>query len=478
MTYRKKLIEVALPLDAINKASTRENYIYKGNPSAIHKWWAQRPLATSRAVLFSSLVDDPSSRPDEFPTEKAQEQERDRLFKLIEALVQWENSNNEDVLTKIRSEVLKSTDGNPPHVLDPFCGGGSIPLEAQRLGLEVQASDLNPVAVLITKALIDFLPRFVEQVAINPDAKKSFIGHDWHGTQGLADDIRYYGKRMRDEAERLIGHLYPKVKLPKEYGGSESTVIAWLWARTVTCPNPACGAQMPLVRSFQVSKKKGKETWVKPLVDLTIVPPAISFLVKANNEITQSGTINRQGALCVACNGSAPLSYIRTEAQAGRMKVVLLAIVAEGPKVRLYLSPTMEHEIVIDKAKPTWKPEELVTTPSHDVDRLPMYGMYTWGDAFTRRQLVALTTFSDLIQEIRDQVLIDASNSGLPLDGIRLNNGGKGATAYADAIATYLAFACDKYAIYGCALIPWYAKEDRPSMLFSRQAISMVWDFA
>jgi len=235
---------------------------------------------------------------------------------------------------------------------------------------------------------------------------------------------------------------------------------------------------MPLVRSFQLSKKKGKEVWVKPQVDLTMTPPTIRFSVKTKNEMSQSGTINRQGAICLACNSSVPLSYIRTEAQAVRMKAILLAIVAEGPRGRTYLPSNMEHEKAAHNAKPTWKPEELVTTPSHDVDRLPMYGMYTWGDAFTSRQLVALTTFSDLVQEIRDKVLIDASHAGLHLDGIPLAYGGSGATAYADAIATYIAFACDKYAMYGCTLVPWYSKEDRPSMLFSRQAISMVWDFA
>src|SRR5438874_4881272 len=181
MTYRKKLIEVALPLKAINEASVREKSIRHGHPSTLHLWWARRPLATCRAVLFASLVDDPSEHSEEFPTEQDQEQERERLFRLIEQLVQWENSNNEDMLQKVRAEILKSTDGNPPPVLDPFAGGGSIPLEAQCLGLETHASDLNPVAVLINKALIEIPSKFAERSPVNAKARQSLMGSDWHG---------------------------------------------------------------------------------------------------------------------------------------------------------------------------------------------------------------------------------------------------------------------------------------------------------
>ncbi len=258
MSSRKKLIEVALPLVAINEASAREKSIRHGHPSTLHLWWARRPLAACRAVLFASLVDDPSEHPEEFPDEQAQTQERERLFRLIEQLVKWESSTDENTLQQARAEIRKSTGSNPPPVLDPFAGGGSIPLEAQRLGLEAHASDLNPVAVLINKALIEIPPKFAGRPPVNPQARQSLMGGDWHGARGLADDIRYYGKWMRDEAEKRIGHLYPRVTLPKEYGGGEATVIAWLWTRTVTCPNPACSAKMPLVRSFYLSTKKGK----------------------------------------------------------------------------------------------------------------------------------------------------------------------------------------------------------------------------
>src|SRR5947209_9782536 len=343
MTYHKKLIEVALPLEAINKASAREKSIRHGHPSTLHLWWARSPLATCRAVLFASLVDDPSEHPEEFPTEQEQEQERDRLFRLIEAMVKWENSNNKELLAKVHAEIFKSTEGNPPPVLDPFAGGGSIPLEAKRLGLEAHASDLNPVAVLINKALIEIPPKFANRPPVNPEAKRSLLEQEWHGAQGLADDIRYYGKWMRDEAERRIGHLYPKVTLPKEYGGGEATVIAWLWVRTVRCPNPACSVQMPLTSKWWLSKKKGKEAWVEPQIDHTITPSTIQFIVKTGKEQPQAGTVNRQGATCIACKTPVPFDHIRSEGKAGRMDAQLIAIVADGHNGRVYLEPNEEH---------------------------------------------------------------------------------------------------------------------------------------
>ncbi|HEY4032338.1 MAG TPA: DUF1156 domain-containing protein [Ktedonobacteraceae bacterium] len=477
MSYRKKLIEVALPLDAINIASAREKSIRHGHPSTLHLWWARRPLAACRAVLFASLVDDPSEHKDLFPTEEEQEAERERLFDLIRRLVMWENSNDEKLLSEIRAEILKSTDGNPPPVLDPFAGGGSIPLEAQRLGLEAHASDLNPVAVLINKALIEIPPKFAGQPPVNPEARKTLVDGDWHGARGLADDVRYYGKWMRNEAERRIGHLYPKVTLPKEYGSGEATVIAWLWARTVTCPNPACGAQMPLVRSFELSKKKDKEAWVEPQVDHTTTPPTIHFAIANGKSELQGGTVNRQGAKCIACKTSVPLHYVRSEAQASRMKVMLLAIVADGHKGRLYLSPDSEHEEIAYLEQSSWKPEELVTTPCHDVDRLPMYGMYTWGDAFSARQLIALTTFSDLLQDIKEQVLSDASaNSEFTHDIYSKAN--VNIAEYTNAVVTYLALAVDRSADYGSSVCSWNAVGEKMRNTFARQAIAMAWDFA
>ncbi len=344
--------------------------------------------------------------------------------------------------------------------------------------MEAHGGDLNPVAVLITKALVEIPPKFAGRAPVNPDSPKTLMSHDWQGARGLADDIRYYGKWMRDEAERRIGHLYPKVKLPKEYGGGEAAVIAWLWVRTVTCPNPACGAQMPLTSKWWLSKKKGREAWVEPHIDQTTSPSTIHFTVETEHGKPQNGTVNRQGARCIVCKTSVPLDYIRFEARAGRMQVAFLAIVVEGQRGRVYLAPISEHEKVAFSAKPKWKPDELVTTPSHDVDRLPMYGMYTWGDAFTARQLVAVTTFSDLVKEAREKILTDASLAGLPVDGISLNDGGTGANAYADAVATYLAMAVDRLADRNSTICSWDVTRDSTRNTFARQAISMVWDFA
>ncbi|TAM79791.1 MAG: DUF1156 domain-containing protein [Acidobacteria bacterium] len=476
MSYRKKLIEVALPLEAINKEAAREKSIRHGHPSTLHLWWARRPLAACRAVLFASLVDDPSSHPEHFPTEEAQDKERQRLFRIIEELVKWENSNNETVLNAARAEILKSTNGNPPPVLDPFCGGGSIPLEAQRLGLEAHASDLNPVAVLITKALIEIPPKFAGLPPVNPEARKKLdYSKTWRGAEGLAEDVRYYGKWMRDEAEKRIGHLYPKVKLPKEQGGGEATVIAWLWARTVKCPNPACGAQMPLVRSFWLSTKAAKKVWIEPFVDKKL--KAVHFEVKTGSGAPPEGTVNRRGATCIVCNTPVPFDHIRDEGEAGRMSAKLMAIVAEGSRGRIYLPPNLEHEQIAAKANPKDPPD--TSLPERALGfRVQRYGMTKHRDLFTPRQLVALTTFSDSVGEARECVLADARRAGVDDDGKGINDGGTGATAYADAVATYLAFSLDKMTDTNTTLCTWQIDPPRLRATFGRQALPMTWDFA
>ena len=330
--YKRKLIEVALPLEDINREAAREKSIRHGHPSTLHLWWARRPLAAARAVLFAPLVDDPSAHPDRFPTPEAEQAERERLFAIIRELVKWENTTNETVLAAARKEIWDSCDGNPPPILDPFAGGGSIPFEAQRLGLEAHASDLNPVAVLINKALIEIPPKWAGKPPVHPDAKQQLR---WRGAEGLAEDIRCYGKWMHDEAERRVGHLYPKAKLDD---GTMATVIAWIWARTVTCPNPACRGTMPLVRSFWLGKKKGKERYVDP------VPSGkrVGFEIHGPRGTPREGTVSRTGAECLLCGAAVPLVYIRGEAKAGRMGAQLMAIAAEGPRTRYYLPPNLD----------------------------------------------------------------------------------------------------------------------------------------
>ena len=470
-TVKKKLIETSLPLEAINAASAREKSIRHGHPSTLHLYWARRPLATVRAVLFAQLVDDPASRPEEFPTVESQDAERARLHALMEKLIIWENSNDEKLLEQAREEIRKSNDGKLPAVVDPFAGGGSIPLEAQRLGLESHASDLNPLAVLINKALIEIPPKFAGWSPVFPGVAEE--QSSWLRAEGLAVDVQHYGQWLRDEAEKRIGHLYPRVTAP---GGTEHTVIAWIWARTVISPNPANPIETPLVRSWWLSKRKGKEAWVKA----TVVDGQVRYEVQHNADgpkKDEDGTIKHgKGAWTVGDGTPFSYDYVRESGKRGEIGAHLIGIVAEGNPGRLYLSPTPEH---IQAAKVDAGDAgiigEIATNPRWFSP--PAYGMREFSDLFTNRQLVALTTLSDLVVEARSKVLEDALAAGIPA-GERLEDGGVGAEAYADAVATYLAFALDKLADLNNSLVRWEPKAQCPRQLFGRQSIPMVWDYA
>lgn len=387
-TPRRKLIEVSLPLEEINRESAREKSIRHGHPSTLHLWWARRPLAAARAVLFAQLVDDPSSHPDRFPTEEDQRVERERLHDIIRRLVVWENINDERLLKEARAEIVASApDGKPPAILDPFAGGGTIPLEAQRLGLEAHASDLNPVAALINRALIEIPPKFAGRPPVFPGAADKRMG-EWPQATGLAEDVRSYGAWMRDEAEKRIGHLYPKATLPD---GSQASVIAWIWARTVTCPNPACGIEMPLVRSWWLRKKNGREAYVVPsVVDNDDAPTGrcVTFSVGHDPSTAPTketdGTVGRTGATCVACSTAVPLKYVRTEGQAQRMGERLMAVVAEGHRKRVYLAPTPAHAAATAVESPDSVPDGDLPKNPRDF-KTPNYGMTRWVDLFTNR---------------------------------------------------------------------------------------------
>jgi len=508
MTTRKKLIEVALPLEAINAASAREKSIRHGHPSTLHLWWARRPLAAARAVIFAQMVDDPSSYPDLFPTEKAQQKERERLFHIIEDLVKWENTTNEEVLQRARDEIWNSwlrtcaENADHPHAAelfdrnklpafhDPFAGGGSIPLEAQRLGLEAWASDLNPVAVLINKAMIEIPPKFAGRAPVNPEARKNqLIAKTWKGAAGLAEDVRYYGQWMRNEAEKRIGHLYPKVKITDEmvegrpdlaeYRGRELTVIAWIWARTVKSPNPAfANIDVPLASTFMLSTKPGKEAYVEPVIE----NGGYRFTVKVGKpkepEAAKNGTKLARGANFMCLMSGEPIKgdYIKSEGRAGRMGSKLMAIVAEGTKGRVYLDPITEHENIVRSVKPYWKPQNDLIGKCRD--QLPLYGMNTFGDLFTPRQLVALDTFSDLVQEAIPRIEKDAVQAGLADDDVGLEAGGTGARAYAEAVGAYLGCGISRAADYWNSNATWEPGGGFIAHAFTRQAIPMVWDFA
>ena len=535
--YRKKLIEVALPLEAINKESAREKSIRHGHPSTLHLWWARRPLAACRAVLFASLVDDPDSDPayanyDAETREHMAGEKRQQLFELIEELVKWENSNNELVINAARAEIarcvasrkietgelkkdqklpggetvydlvvkghgdLKKLRANlarlpkaesvnaflaehAPPVLDPFCGGGSIPLEAQRLGLRAYASDLNPVPVLITKALIEIPPKFANQPPVNPEARQQGkINETWKGAQGLADDVRYYGKWMRDEAEKKIGHLYPKVKITAEmakerpdlkpYVGEELAVIAWLWTRTLPSPDPACGqAEVPLIRSFVLSKKAGGEAWFQAVADRTT--SSYRFVVRVGKPpgTIQEGTVSRSGGTCLLTGTPIPFTYIRQAGNDGLMKSRLMAIVVATPDGRTYLSPTPEHEKLALSIVAQNYPETRLPLRGLGI-QTQLYGYDHHHKLFTQRQLMLMSTLADLVAEAHQRVLRDANGHHLV---------GEDAAAYAEAVATYLGLGVSKVADYNNTLVTWIVQRDQAGHAFTRQTLQMVWDF-
>ena len=510
MNTRKKLIEVALPLDAINAAAAREKSIRHGHPSTLHLWWARRPLAAARAVLFAQLVDDPSSRPELFATIEEQDRERERLFRLIEKMVKWENTTNETVLQAARDEIRENwrrtcaDHVNHPRVAelfdperlpafhDPFAGGGALPLEAQRLGLEAHASDLNPVAVLINKAMIEIPPRFAARTPVNPEARSGgdLLPHRWPGARGLAEDVRYYGRWMRDSAEKRIGHLYPKIEITAEmvreradlkpYEGRKLTVIAWLWARTVKSPNPAfADVDVPLVSTFMLSTKKGKEAYVEPVIKgrehrftVKVGAPVDWASIKAGTSVGK-----RHAFRCLMSDVPISYGYIRSEGQAARMGTRLMAIVAAGDRGRVYLTPTADQERIARQARPDWKPDSPLPTNPRDF-KTPNYGLTTFGDLFTDRQLVALTTFSGLVVEAVGRIWEDAKVAGLPDDGRPLRDGGAGATAYAEVVAVYLGLAVSKLSDTQSSLCRWKSSMGQSIATFGRQALPMVWDYS
>jgi putative DNA methylase len=510
MKVAKKLIEVALPLEAINEeGSRRKRKAPSGYPTTLHKWWAQRPVAAARAVIFAQMVDDPSARPDLFPTEKERDRERRRLFKIIEELVKWENTTNKEVLEQARAEIWQSwrrtcteNAGHPrakelfdrfklPTFLDPFAGSGALPLEAQRLGLESYASDLNPVAVLINKAMIEIPPKFVGMAPVNPKVRreKSLITRKWQGAQGLAEDVRYYGQWMRDRAEKSMAHLYPKIEITAEMVNQRPdlkplvtqklSVIAWLWARTVKSPNPAFATiDVPLVSTFMLSTKAGNEVYLEPLIE----NGGYRFTVKVGEppdlKKAKSGTkLARANFRCLMSGSPISGDYIKAEGKAGRMGVRLLAIVANGGRRRIYSAPTAEHEMSAQKASPTWHPDGEIAARMTGGNCTP-YGLTSWGDLFTPRQTVALTTFCDLVQEMHNCVKADAKAASLPDDNRALRDGGIGPNAYADAVATYLAFSLSRAVDYGSAIATWRPKDNAMRSSLPKQAIQMAWDFA
>jgi putative DNA methylase len=473
MQVRKKLIEVALPLPEINDASAYDKMPGIGpHPKGIHHYWARLPLPTARSVIFASIVDDPSAHPEKWPTEEAQDAERERLFDIIRRMMKKRLHEHPEVYAEAHAKMLENTEGKLPVIFDPFAGGGSIPLEANRLGFEVQAGDLNPVAVLLNKCNLEIAPRWVGQAPVNPEDRKRVGGtEDWRDTRGLAADVRYYGQIIRDWAKQKIGHLYPKVQLPKEYGGRETEVIAWIWARTVASPDPAArGAHVPLISTFWLSSKKGSETWLEPVVDKA--KGAWHFEVRTgapkDPAAVKAGTKNSKGGFrCLLTGVPIPFDYIREAGMAGRLGFAMLAVVAELPRSRIYLPASIDQVKAANQATPAGFPD--TDLPEEALGfRVQNYGILKHWQMFTTRQLSAMVTLSDLVKTISVEVRRDAQSAGLAVDE---------ADAYARAVTTFLALSIDRCADFNNALCRWKASGQQSMNLFGRQAIPMVWDF-
>ena len=502
MAYSKKLIEVSLPLIEINEESSREKYIHDGHPSTLHTWWARRPLAACRAVLFASLVDDPG----EYLTEGKAQVERQELLRLVADLVKWENSNNEELLAKVREVIASSMARNlgvappvgeaaireflafkVPPILDPFCGGGSIPLEVQRLGLKAHGGDLNPVAVMITKALIEIPPQFSDRPPVHPHQQPTRQSQDRHGAEGLAEDIRWYAVWLRDEALKGIGHQYPAITVNSNIlkhdtylalrgvrAGDELNAIAWIWAHTVKCPNPACQAEMPLVRSFWLAKDRKNKVWIEPVVDLP--GHKVQYCVRAGTGQPPEGTVNRRGARCIVCKTNVPFDYIRAEGRAGRLSERLMAVVAEKESEKHYLSPTRDQEVAAICDEPPDVPD--TDLPNEALGfRVQLYGITKHRQLFKSRQIQVLSAFSNLIPKVRERVEQDAIAASMRNDSVPLHQGGNGSSAYADAVTIYLALAISKIATRNSILSTWNYGSGTLRAAFSRQTVSMVWDF-
>lgn len=470
----KKLIEVALPLEKINEESAREKHIMQGHPQTLHIWWARRPLATARAVIWASLVDDPSSHPELFPNDEEQAKERKRLFGILENLVKWENSNNEDILDAAKNEIRKYNKDKELALLDPFAGGGTIPLEAQRLGIKPMANDLNPVAVTINKSMIEIPARFSNIRPVNPESRNVINDNiTWNRAKGLSMDISYYGNVVKTSVLNDISRLYPKVRVPKELGGGETNAIAWLWAKTVKCPNPACGCNTPLLKSFNISTKKGNECAIVP--HLKGKDYVFTLTDKALDQDFE--TVNRTGAICLNCKSTIPIEYIREQGKQNDIGNVMTCIVAEGKKGRFFVTPDENQIVSSNCPKPEDYPDGKLSNAVRYISP-PIYGMENFSQLYTNRQLQMLNSLCKSIADISKKIEEDAKNAGMEDDHLSIREGGTGAKAYSEAVRIYLSFVVDKMINFHSTICSWQVPRQTMGNVFSRQAIPMKWDYA
>lgn len=471
---RKKLIEVALPLPEINDASAYDKMPGIGpHPKGIHHWWARLPLPTARAVLFASVVGDPEAHPEKWPTEEAQNAERERLFDILRRMMGKRLHEHPEVYEEAHAEMLKHCNGKLPPVFDPFAGGGSIPLEANRLGFETHAGDLNPVAVLLNKCNLELAPRWANQPPVNPEDRRRIGGSaSWRRTDGLAADVRYYGKIVGERAQERIDHLYPKVRLPKEHGGGEANVIAWIWARTVASPNPAAhGKYVPLISTYWLSSKGDKLAWLEPVINKAA--GTYRFEVRTgkpkDRAAVSSGTkIGRGGFRCILSDAPIPFDYISEEGQRGRLGLALVAVVAQGSRNRVFFDPNPAQIAAAEAAEPSGFPD--TDLPDQALGfRIQRYGIRKHWQMFTARQLTAMVTLSDLIKEIQADISRDATDGGLSSKDVAI---------YVGTVTTFLALSVDRCSDFNNSLCRWSPTNQKVMNLFGRQAIPMIWDFA
>lgn len=495
---KKRLIEYDLPLADISEESAREKNIRHGHPSTLHIWWARRPLASSRATAFAALIDDPG---EDHP------QEREELIELIRRITPWEavkNGNSEDI-ERARELILKQY-GRPPRVLDPFAGGGSIPLEALRLGCETYASDYNPVAVFIEKATLEWpqkfgievgLPReMVEGIVANARQLNLEVDSDTVRVNLLAYLVEKWANIILEEARAEIGQFYPE----DEDGWIP---VGYLWARTIPCQNPSCGAEVPLIKQFWLAKKDNKKIAYRPVVDKT--NKCVDFEVLEDEAAIKfaafdpdEGSVTRGDARCLVCGQVTKAADTRRLAREGHMDERLVAVVLHHPQEsgkRYRLAGEADRRTFeratayLDEKLAHWPwlegplPEEEVDTKDHAVNRLPMYGMPTWQDAFNTRQKLALVAFLQKIKGSYKGILADVEKAPIcgmgrtgeidplyPADPL-LSDG------LAKAVMGYLGIILDMQAAFGNSEARWENTSEAIKHAFSRQALPMMWDY-
>jgi adenine-specific DNA methylase len=446
----KRLIEVDFPLKEVSEESVREKNIRHGHISTLHIWWARRPLAASRATIFASLVPAP--------------QDRDELRKKLEfvaELSKWENSLSQRIIENARKEIKEFFGGRQPRVLDSFAGGGAIPLEALRLGCETHALELNPVAVLVLKAIIEY-PRKFSKMEVKPRESLSSSGNHF------LEDLKKWGDWVLEEAKKEIGRFYPS-------DPNGNIPVGYIWARTIRCQNPSCSAEIPLMRRFWLAKKGNKKVSLKMIIDYE--NKTINFQVVKGKEINfdpSEGTTRRATVLCPLCGAGISDKIVRREARDGKMGQRLVAVVLHDPREGRVYRIANNADIEVFRCAEQYLEEKIRNwkwtfdpIPGEDLPpiktlgfRVQRYGMLKWKDLFNSRQKLALIVFAEKIRLAYERMLEEKYN-----------------IEYAKAVTTYLSFMLSKLEDWNSVLSRWRPDQERNEGVFGRHALPMIWDY-